>query len=172
MSLHRFEIEARLEDGMPEGRVGGGGLQLVTVCLCDEAGEVSDELGVPVVRPAVVTHNMCARAGRPSWCSVCWNWRSWPSGAARRRGMSHCEAVCPLSGCCSTRPEPVDVAAARAVLALDVGWLCGGGVARPRLAERERVAVKLARAGGPRRVMLSADHARRVWPGREVIVDE
>ena len=67
MSLHRFEIEARLEDGMTERRVGGGGLQLVTVCLCDEgAGEVSDELGEPLVRPAVVTHvrpSAGARAG-------------------------------------------------------------------------------------------------------------
>jgi hypothetical protein len=43
MTWQRFEIEARLEDGMSEGRVDGSALQLVTVCLCDEgAGEVSD----------------------------------------------------------------------------------------------------------------------------------
>jgi hypothetical protein len=48
MSEYRFEALARL-DGRTEGRVGGGSLQLVTVCLSDErAGEPCDELGRPV----------------------------------------------------------------------------------------------------------------------------
>lgn len=46
MSWHRFQAQARLEDGMTEGRVGGGFLQLVTVCL--SVGELSDERGRPV----------------------------------------------------------------------------------------------------------------------------
>ena len=42
---------------MTEGRVGGGSLQLVTVCLTDEgAGEVSDDRGSPIERPPVVSH--------------------------------------------------------------------------------------------------------------------
>lgn len=57
MIWHRWETRARLEEGMTEGRVGGGSLQLVTVCLSDEgAGEVSDEHGRPVTRPPVVSH--------------------------------------------------------------------------------------------------------------------
>jgi hypothetical protein len=69
MSLHRFEIEARLEDGMTEGRVGGGALQLVTVCLCDEgAGEVSDEFGVAVVRPAVLAYVRPSHARELAFC--------------------------------------------------------------------------------------------------------
>ena len=35
MSEYRWEALARL-DGMTEARVGGGSLQLVTVCLSDE----------------------------------------------------------------------------------------------------------------------------------------
>lgn len=57
MIEHRWEARARLEDGMTEARVGGGSLQLVTVCLSDDgAGEVSDERGRPVKRPPVVSH--------------------------------------------------------------------------------------------------------------------
>jgi hypothetical protein len=57
MTWHRFEIRARVEDGMTEGRVDGSALQLVTVCLCDEgAGEVSDFHGEPVRRPPVVSY--------------------------------------------------------------------------------------------------------------------
>jgi len=42
---------------MAEARVGGGALQLVTVCLSDDgAGEVSDERGRPVKRAPVVSH--------------------------------------------------------------------------------------------------------------------
>ena len=48
MIEHRWEARARLEDGMTEARVGGGVLQLVTVCLSDDgAGEVSDVQGRP-----------------------------------------------------------------------------------------------------------------------------
>jgi hypothetical protein len=56
MSEYRWEALARL-DGMTEGRVGGGSLQLVTVCLSDDrAGELCDEHGLPVVpAPEVVT---------------------------------------------------------------------------------------------------------------------
>jgi hypothetical protein len=57
MIEHRWEARAQLEDGMSEARVGGGSLQLVTVCLSDDgAGEVSDERGRPVKRPPVVSH--------------------------------------------------------------------------------------------------------------------
>jgi hypothetical protein len=57
MIEHRGEARARLEDGMTEARVGGGALQLVTVCLSDDgAGEVSDERGRPIKRAPVVSH--------------------------------------------------------------------------------------------------------------------
>jgi hypothetical protein len=56
MRLHRFEAQARLDDGMCEGSLDGSGLQLVTVCLCDGPGEVSDELGEPVKRAPVVSY--------------------------------------------------------------------------------------------------------------------
>jgi hypothetical protein len=57
MSEYRWEAMARL-DGMTEARVGGGSLQLVTVCLSDEdAGELCDEHGRPVApAPEVLTH--------------------------------------------------------------------------------------------------------------------
>jgi len=57
MSEYRWEARARL-DGMTEGVVGGGCLQLVTMCLTDEdAGELCDERGRPVApAPPVVTH--------------------------------------------------------------------------------------------------------------------
>lgn len=57
MSEYRWQARARL-DGMTEGRVGGGSLQLVTVCLSDDgAGELCDEYGRPVApAPPVVSH--------------------------------------------------------------------------------------------------------------------
>ena len=57
MSGYRWQALARL-DGRTASRVGGGPLQLVTVCLSDEgAGEVSDEYGRPLApAPPVVTH--------------------------------------------------------------------------------------------------------------------
>ena len=54
MREHRFEVEARLE-GMVEGMIGGRALQLVTVCLLDGPGVVS-ELGEPVESAPVVSH--------------------------------------------------------------------------------------------------------------------
>lgn len=48
MIEYRERALARL-DGRTLGRVGGGSLQLVTVCLTDEgAGEISDEHGQPL----------------------------------------------------------------------------------------------------------------------------
>jgi hypothetical protein len=48
MSEYREQVLARL-DGRTLGRVGGGSLQLVTVCLSDEgAGEICDEHGRPL----------------------------------------------------------------------------------------------------------------------------
>ena len=48
MIEYRERVLARL-DGRTLSRVGGGGLQLVTVCLTDEgAGEICDEQGQPV----------------------------------------------------------------------------------------------------------------------------
>ena len=63
MSEYRCEVLARL-DGMTEGLVGGGALQLVSVCLSDErAGEFSDEQGRPVApAPPVVSHVRPSRA--------------------------------------------------------------------------------------------------------------
>jgi hypothetical protein len=57
MSEYRWRALARL-DGMTEGRVGGGSLELVTVCLQDDdAGELCDEHVRPVAPvPEVVTH--------------------------------------------------------------------------------------------------------------------
>jgi len=57
MSWHRSETRARLQDGMTE-RVVGGVLQLVTVCLSDDAaGEISDRQGRPVAPgPPVLSH--------------------------------------------------------------------------------------------------------------------
>jgi hypothetical protein len=69
MSLYRWEARARLEDGMCERRVDGSGLQLVTVCLTDEgAGEVSNELGERVERPAVLTHLRRSEARELAFC--------------------------------------------------------------------------------------------------------
>jgi hypothetical protein len=69
MSEYRFEALARL-DGMTEGRVGGGCLQLVTVCLSDErAGELCDEHGRPIApSPEVVTHLRPSEARALAFC--------------------------------------------------------------------------------------------------------
>jgi hypothetical protein len=67
MTLHRFEIETRLEDGMTEHRVDGSGLQLVTVCLLDGPGVVDDQ-GEPVSSPPVVTHLRPSRARELAFC--------------------------------------------------------------------------------------------------------
>jgi hypothetical protein len=63
MSEHRWEARARLEAGMREGRVDGIAPRLVTVCLCDGSGEVSDELGEPVKRWPVLCH-LCPSEAR------------------------------------------------------------------------------------------------------------
>jgi hypothetical protein len=70
MSWHRFRARARLEDGVTEGRVGGGCLQLVTVCLCDEGvGELTDELGRPVApEPPVLTRLRPSEARELAFC--------------------------------------------------------------------------------------------------------
>lgn len=58
MSWHRSRTQARLENGMTEGLVGGGSLQLVTVCLSDDGvGERSDDQGRTLApEPAVVSY--------------------------------------------------------------------------------------------------------------------
>lgn len=70
MSWHRFQARASLEDGVTEGRVGGGSLQLVTVCLCDEGvGELGDELGRLVApEPPVLTHLRPSEARELAFC--------------------------------------------------------------------------------------------------------
>ena len=69
MSEYRWEALARL-DGMTEARVGGGSLQLVTVCLSDEdAGELCDEHGRPVApAPEVLTHLRPSEARTLAFC--------------------------------------------------------------------------------------------------------
>jgi len=69
MSEYRWEARARL-DGMTEGRVGGGSLPLVTVCLSDDrAGELCDELGRPVSpAPPVLTHLRPSDARELAFC--------------------------------------------------------------------------------------------------------
>lgn len=69
MIEHRWNVKARLEDGMTEGVLDGGVLQLVTVCLCDEgAGEVSDVNGKLLVRPPVVSHLRPSEARELAFC--------------------------------------------------------------------------------------------------------
>ena len=70
MSWHRFQARAQLEDGVTEGRVGGGYLQLVTVSLCDEGiGELTDELGRLVApEPPVVTRLRPSEARELAFC--------------------------------------------------------------------------------------------------------
>ncbi|MGH2928627.1 MAG: hypothetical protein ACRDL8_10530 [Solirubrobacteraceae bacterium] len=55
---------------MTEGLVGGGALQLVTVCLSDDrAGEISDALGRPVApAPPVVSHLRSSEARALAFC--------------------------------------------------------------------------------------------------------
>jgi len=69
MSEYRWQALARL-DGMTEGVVGGGHLQLVTVCLSDEdAGESCDEHGRPVApAPEVLTHLRPSEARTLAFC--------------------------------------------------------------------------------------------------------
>ena len=69
-SWHRWEVQARLEDGMCEGLVDGSALQLVTVCLSGNgAGEISDELGEPVApAPPVVSHLRPSEARELAFC--------------------------------------------------------------------------------------------------------
>ena len=69
MSEYRWEALARL-DGMTEGPVGGGSLELVTVCLSDDrAGELCDEHGRPVApTPEVVTHLRPSDARELAFC--------------------------------------------------------------------------------------------------------
>jgi len=69
MSEYRWQALARL-DGMTEGRVGGGSLELVTMCLSDDdAGELCDERGRPVARaPEVVTHLRPSDARELAFC--------------------------------------------------------------------------------------------------------
>jgi hypothetical protein len=68
MIEHRFEIQARLEDRMSERRIDGSALQLVTVCLSDEGGEVSDVNGEPVLRPPVVSYLRPGEARELAFC--------------------------------------------------------------------------------------------------------
>jgi hypothetical protein len=58
MSWHRSQTVARLENGVTEGLVGGGSMQLVTVCLSDDGvGEISDDQGRPLApAPQVVSY--------------------------------------------------------------------------------------------------------------------
>ena len=68
MIEHRWEVKARVEDGVTE-RVVDGALQLVTVCLSDEgAGEASDVSGEPLVRPPVVCHLRPGDARELAFC--------------------------------------------------------------------------------------------------------
>lgn len=55
MRQHRFDVEARLEDGMAEAMLGGRALQLVTVCLFDGPGAVT-EAGERIESAPVVSH--------------------------------------------------------------------------------------------------------------------
>ena len=68
MIEHRFEAQARVERGMTEGRIDGSALQLVTVCLCDGSGEVSDEQGRPVTRAPVVSYLRPSEARELAFC--------------------------------------------------------------------------------------------------------
>lgn len=68
MIEHRWEAQARLEDGMCEGRLHGSALQLVTVCLCDGSGEVSEDRGEPVARTPVVSHLRPSEARELAFC--------------------------------------------------------------------------------------------------------
>jgi hypothetical protein len=69
MTEYREQVLARL-DGRTLSRIGGSGLQLVTVCLTDDgAGELSDEHG-NVLTPAapVVAHLRPDEARELAFC--------------------------------------------------------------------------------------------------------
>lgn len=68
MTWYRWEAQARLEDGMREGGVGGRAVQLVTVCLRDGSGAASDERDGPVERPPVVCHLRPSEARVLAFC--------------------------------------------------------------------------------------------------------
>jgi hypothetical protein len=70
MSWHRFQARARLEDGVSEGRVGGGFLQLVTLCLSDDGvGELTDEQGrVLAPEPPVLARLRPSEARELAFC--------------------------------------------------------------------------------------------------------
>jgi hypothetical protein len=69
MSEYRERVLARL-DGRTLSRIGGGGLELVTVCLTDEdAGESCDEDGRPLAPAApVLTHLRPDEARELAFC--------------------------------------------------------------------------------------------------------
>jgi hypothetical protein len=68
MTEHRWEAQARLEDGVTEGRVDGSALQLVTVRLLDSFG-VADGQGEPVPpRPPVVSYLRPSEARALAFC--------------------------------------------------------------------------------------------------------
>ena len=69
MSEYRERVLARL-DGRTLSRVGGGSLELVTVCLTDEdAGELSDEHGRPLASIApVLAHLRPSEARELAFC--------------------------------------------------------------------------------------------------------
>ena len=71
---------------MTEGRVGGGALQLVTVCLTDDgAGEVSDELGRPVAPAPPVRLASAPERGARARVRASGAGRAAPSADRRRR---------------------------------------------------------------------------------------
>ncbi len=85
----RLEIEAGLEGGMTERRIGGSDLPVVTVRLRDDgADQVSDELGAPVIGPLVVSCRRLSAARELAFCLL--------ELAERltRTGMSQGEASC------------------------------------------------------------------------------
>ena len=70
MRSHRSQTLARLENGMTEGLVGGGSLQLVTVCSSDDGvGEISDDQGRPLgPEPPVVSYLRPSQARSLAFC--------------------------------------------------------------------------------------------------------
>ena len=56
------------EDGITEGRIDGSALQLVTVCLSDETGGVSDEFGEPITRVPIVSYLRPSEARELAFC--------------------------------------------------------------------------------------------------------
>lgn len=70
MSEHRFEWQARLEDGMTEALIDGRASQLVTLCLFDGPGVVTS-LGEPVDSAPVVSHLRPAEARELAFELLC-----------------------------------------------------------------------------------------------------